>query len=100
MAISLPSEDNKQFFTGSDCTPGSVNKDSQMKAMPSLLAVVSHDVIFESELTDRTVLLEQNIAPIDFPTFDEFTGDSARNLKGLNKLVKRMALSSVSLRNK
>jgi len=97
MASSVPSEDNKQFFIGGDSSTGSV-KDSQMKGMLSSLAIVTHDVIFESELTDRT--LERNIALLEFSTFDDSIRDPVRNLKGSNKLVKRMALSSVSLPNK
>ena len=102
MAISLPSEDSAQFFTVRDCGLDAINRPMQSSVMTSLSAKVEMciNVTIEAELMDITALFERNIAATDFPTNDFVTFDAVRNLKGLNKLVKKMVVSSVPQRNK
>ena len=100
MAISLPSEDSAQFFTWRDWGLDAVKENIELKAMTSSSAKVEvcHNVTIKLEVTDITVLLERNIAAMDFPmTRDDCFG---RNLKGLDKFVKKMAFSSAPQRNK
>lgn len=71
-----------------------------MKLKPSLGSAVCQKETFKSELTDRTVLVEQKTAAIVFYTTGNSNGDAEINLKGLDRSEKRMAVSFVSLQNK
>ena len=68
-----------------------------MNLEPSIASVVCQKETFESEPTDRTVLIEQKTAAIVFSTT---TGNAEINLKGLDKSEKSMAFSSVLLQKK
>jgi len=98
MAIRLPSVDSTQFFTWRDLGLDAVNEnlETQVKISLSANVVVCHSISLESELTDITESIERNINAMVFTKDDDIT----RNLKGLDKFVKKMAFSSAAQRNK